>query len=398
MSTRRPITAVVLALSLAACGGAAPTAEPTATPTLAPTPTQAPTPSPTATPAPTPTPSPTSDALVEEFLRQVTARQSVEGTVSGDMTFGATSLAINGELVATESGDSSTILLLTLPDGSIQVSESITAGGREYRATAEGPFVDEGPRDPNQQGIASFLRTLARLEDQGPETIDGRTLHRLVPPADVELDPAALGLDPEQFADARVNVEFYAQPDGTPARMVALAEWTQDFGGQSVPAALRYVIDFDNFGGDVAVTPPVDAWQRFQSTAHAISVGHPQEWAVTPAGFAIEYDAIDSEFNDRLLIISVPGPGDLVTSTDEFVAGLIESFDAEIDETTQTTIAGQPALLLSLTPAEGNARVYVATTASAERFHALSLVYQEDPGTQGLDLLEAFLTTVKLGN
>lgn len=154
------------------------------------------------------------------------------------------------------------------------MSETISAGGREYRATAEGPFVDEGPRDPNQQGIASFLRTLARLEDQGPETIDGRTLHRLVP-LDVGrwLDPAALGLDPEQFADARVNVEFYAQPDGTPARMVAIAEWTQGVGGQPVPAALRYVIDFDNFGGDVAVTAPVDAWQRRQCRGYATLSG-----------------------------------------------------------------------------------------------------------------------------
>ncbi|CAN5705402.1 hypothetical protein BH23CHL7_BH23CHL7_20800 [soil metagenome] len=119
---------------------------------------------------------------------------------------------------------------------------------------------------------------------------------------------------------------------------------------------------------------------------------------MTPAGGAIAYDAIDSEFNDRLLIISVPGPGDLVASTDVFVAGVIETFDAEIDDTTQTTIAGQPALLLSLTPAEGNARVYVATTVNAERFHALSLVYQDDPGTEGRDALELFLTTVKLGN
>ncbi|HVM29416.1 MAG TPA: hypothetical protein VM305_01410 [Candidatus Limnocylindrales bacterium] len=400
MFRHQPVMALfaLIALTFAGCAAPAP-ATPAPTPTEASSPSPAPSPSPTLSPSPSPSPAPSPSPtpagidVVEEFLRQITARQSVEATLSGDMLIGQAFLGIGGEFSATATGDSLTVLETVLPDGRTQLTETLAVGGRSYTAIDGGPFVEEEV-DRDQASLAEFLRTLARLEDEGSETIDGQTLHRLVTPPDVTVDPAILGFTDPAFEDVSVAVEFYSQPDGTPELMIATAEWTHRVGDQTAPGSMTYAINFDRFGGSVEVSAPDVAWHRFESE-HGVSIGYPEDWAVTPASPTEPYDAIDSPYGDRLLIASEPGPGNLEDATDEFLAGFNETFPVAIGDVEEATIAGQPALLVSMTPEVGDARVYAATT-MGERFVALVLIYPEDPATEGLDLLRAFLTTVRL--
>jgi hypothetical protein len=91
-------------------------------------------------------------------------------------------------------------------------------------------------------------------------------------------------------------------------------------------------------------------WVRFTSTAHGITLAHPPEYPLA------------------------------------------------VDGTEDIHVAGQPGLLVSLTPDADTSRIYVATTISPLRFHALTLVYPEDSANEaeGEELLRLFLTTIKL--
>ena len=117
---------------------------------------------------------------------------------------------------------------------------------------------------------------------------------------------------------------------------------------------------------------------------------------ITPASPLEPYDALDSPYGDRLMVASEAGTGNLQDATDEFLAGFNESFPVGVDDIEQITIASQPALLVSMTPVEGDAGVYAATMMLQDRFVALVLIYPEDPGTEGQDVLRAFLTTVRI--
>lgn len=248
----------VIVLALVGCGAGA-------TPTPAPTPTA----------APTPTPVDVGAVFLAQVIGPTSGRLPATGTISG----GGTEGTITGTLESSGGDDSASTMTFEI-DGSKQTSESIRVGTKKWSREDGGVWILDPRPAATTNNLMAYLKTLTALEDTGIETKGGRQLHHLVPPAGADLSPEAMGLD-SSLQDAVIEVDFWAEDDGTPAVMSIKVAWNQPNGGATLPVEMAMDVDLSGFGTPATIEPPEDAWTGFTSTRFGYSMAYPAGWSVS---------------------------------------------------------------------------------------------------------------------
>lgn len=360
-------------LVVGACGAAA-------TPTAAPT----------AEPTPAPTATPEAVDVAEIFVTTLLAAPSGRLPISGTVTFGTTEATLSGG-IQVAGQDSSTTLTFDIA-GARQTQDSVRIGTQRWTREDPGPWVLEpDPADP-ERSLAAFLATLTSLEDQGVVTKDGRELHRLLPPAGTAVTPEALGLDPSiEVAD--IAVEFWAEPDGTPAIWTVGVTWTQATPDGSVPIDFVMDVDLSGLGEAVQIEPPADAWTRFVSSRFGYSIAHPADWRV------VEDEGQDVlARGDEAFIYVAPqsAPGQ---SLDRFTEELVAYYERELGATFATneaaTLGGGPARFVTGHFESDQGRLFLADTIAVRGDAGWEVYLLNQAGTEESDLeaLGLFLGT-----
>lgn len=251
-----------VALIVAACGG-----------TASPSPSATPTPTPTQTVAPTPTPIDVGAA----FLAAVgdpgfSARVVLDGSIEMGVSVGlAGTLLFNG-------ADGSTTMTVTFGTTE-QQTDAIVLGGKAWGRQSPGPWLEQDVPSVDDSSMTTWLRDLGGLTDEGLETIDGRSLHHLTA-GDGPVPLEALGLDPATFIDPDVTVDFYAEPDGTPAIITMDGTWVQAIGGQQITVEFTVEMTFSDVGSAITIRAPEDVWTTYTS-----ELGYSM---AMPEGFTVE--------------------------------------------------------------------------------------------------------------
>jgi hypothetical protein len=364
---------LVASLLVAACGGAV-----------------TPTPAPAVEPTPAPTATPAAVDVAEVFVTTLLAAQTGRLPVSGTVTFGTTEATLSGGLQIAGQ-DSSTTLTIDV-SGARQTQDSVRIGTQRWTREDPGPWVlDPDPADP-EQGLAAFLSTLTALEDQGVATKDGRELHRLLPPAGTAVTPEALGLDPS-IENADVSLEFWAEPDGTPAIWSVGVGWTQAAPDGSTPIEFVMDVDLAGLGEPVALEPPADAWTRFVSSRLGYSIAHPADWRV------VEDDGQDVLARGEEAFIYVApqsAPGQTLDRfTEELVAYYERELGAVFDTNEASTLGGKPARFVTGHFESDQGRLFLADTIAMRGDTGWEVYLLNQAGTEETDLeaLALFLGT-----
>jgi hypothetical protein len=274
-----PALAVVIALSVAACGGDSPVvpgspssgASPAASVARSAAPSKVgPLPSPTLQP----TASPSSAGVAVAFLGSLARGLSAEARLDGSVTIGATTLPITGTSLL--AGPDSHQTITVMAGGRAQATETITVDGQAYAKHGELWFAQ--PSSGGAPDLGAVLKTMSSLADLGLVTKDGRTLHRLAPPPGTTIPMASLGAAPAGASDATVTLEFFAEPDGTPAIISIDASWTQKVGNADQPAAMHLDMILSRVGQTITVAAPATVWVTTPSKRLSYTMARPSDW------------------------------------------------------------------------------------------------------------------------
>lgn len=260
--TWRALVVASLAIILAACGGAA-----------SPSPSPTPTPTPTPTVAPTPTPIDVGAVFLATVRDpEFSARVALDGTMEMGLSVG-----LGGTMLF--DGDDASLTMTVTFGTTEQTTEAITLNGETWGRTSPGPWLEVETPSTDDSSMTTWLRDLDTLTDEGLETIGGRSLHHLTA-GDGPVPLEALGLDPANFTDPDVTVDFYAEPDGTPAMMVMAGTWIQAISGQQVTVEFSLDMTFSEVGSAITIRAPEDVWTTYTS-----ELGYSM---AMPAGFTVE--------------------------------------------------------------------------------------------------------------
>jgi uncharacterized membrane protein YgcG len=347
--------------------------------------------------------------VAQEFVRQLVAAQGIEADISGEASFAGSVFSFGGEFRGNALGDQQTRLVATLPDGTQAVSEEILVSGSRYSSSNDGPWLPEqgdpanAPSTPRPSGdpsagLISALDNIASVTDRGVVTRDGRTLHRLVAPPDVVLDPAAIGLDDPSFSGASAALEFFAEPDGTPAIMILSADWQSMIGGHELPGSMTLEFTFRDFGGVVDIATPADAWEWQALDELGLTYAQPPGWFVEPdtGGFSIISPTGDSIWLFRAR--GWRGAELRRTSADDVrlvrEAWAEDGYNLALESTYELDVGGQPALVADLTDAARRLSVQSGVLIKGDRLYVLQYVVWGDNRHAARPFFENFLGTV----
>jgi hypothetical protein len=319
----RVAAATAIALVVGACQGSA---APSPSPTAGPTPTAAA----TATPAPTATPIDVAKAFVAKLsVPNLTTAMSVEG----EMELGALAATFSGEMRS--AGDESWSEMAFTIGGTTQVTRDVTVAGERFKWNGVGPWLPEPLKPENEESLGAFLKALLTVEDLGLTTFEGEKLHRLKPPGTI--DPAALGVAPDNAKDVTSAIEFYARPDGTPEYMVVDLDWTQAAGATDMDVTAQMRFKFTQLGGSVEIERPEDVWTVFRSERWGYRVAHPESWTVSETEEADNFEMDGEAF---MFVARTPAPRmTLEAYRSDLVAGYKADFgDPQVSK--QVPVAG----------------------------------------------------------
>ena len=143
-------------------------------------------------------------------------------------------------------------------------------------AAGDGPWF-EAAFPAAGSDLASVLRSVQVVADQGIETKNGRQLHHLVATGTL-LPPAVLGLTDASITAVTGTLEFWVTDDGTPQVIGATGAWTQQSGDDpAAPATLdaEFVVAS---GGMVVVTAPDMLWTQMKSSRLHCAMAYPTDW------------------------------------------------------------------------------------------------------------------------
>lgn len=364
---------LLASLLVGACGGAA-----------------TPTPAPTVEPTPAPTATPAAVDVAEVFVTTLLAAQTGRLPVSGTVTYGTTEATLSGGLQVA-GADSSTTLTIDI-SGARQTQDSIRIGTQRWTREDPGPWVlDPDPAD-REQSLAAYLSTLTSLEDQGVATKDGRELHRLLPPAGTTVTPEALGLDPS-IENADVSVEFWAEPDGTPAIWTVGVGWTQAAPDGSIPIEFVMDVDLAGLGEPVELEPPADPWTRFVSSRLGYSIAHPADWRVVED----EGQDVLARGEEAFIYVAPQSAPDLTVDqlTEQLVVYYERELGAVFEGNEASTLGGEPARFVTGHFESDQGRLFLADTIAMRGDTGWEVYLLNQAGTEEADLeaLALFLGT-----
>jgi hypothetical protein len=273
------------------------------------------------------------------FIERMALMRSGTLDVGGTFTFGPLGGDVSGEMAFSGSNSRSSMTISLA--GNDQVQESVRIGDESWTRTQPGPWlVDETP--PTSDTLGEFLKTLLAVEDLGIETRGGRDLHHLGVPSGSEISPAAIGIDTELMKDPRVALDFYAGPDGTPVIMVFEVGWSQDAGGQDLPAEMTLDFAFAGLDDSLTIEPPDDVWQTYASDAAGYSMAHPGDWTVESKGGEDAY-LIDGQPYVYVYSQTLPRGMGTTGFHEELVRGYRRDFGTPADADEEVQLGGQPA-------------------------------------------------------
>jgi DcrB-like protein len=280
---RGPLTAIlfVIAAVVSACAGPDPSPTPVTDVISSPPPRASAPANSSPTPRPSVQPSPKID-VVAAFQKEMASLGQLDGTVAGTMTAGAVDVSVMGTLQSRGS-DSHQLFTIT-GAGKTQTTETISIGGTTYTRRGEVWFAAPKKVDPSAADMsAAIARSVAELTDLGPTTKDGRMLNRLAPPAGTTIPMAAFGGASPGSSNAELTIEFYAEPDGTPAIIALDGTWTQDVGATDQPASMHLDFTLADHASIAAIQAPSPIWVTKASKRLAYTMSYPSGWDVEPA-------------------------------------------------------------------------------------------------------------------
>jgi hypothetical protein len=279
--------------------------------------------------------------------------------------------------------------------GQAQTTETITVDGRGYDRTDDGPWVEEEPAggdDP--QSLAELLAVVSSLEDTGTETRDGRELHHLELPDGGAFPAEAMGIDTSVLEDPEFTMEFFAEPDGTPAVLAIEGTWTQAINDEDVDAEMSLDFTFRDLGDDVEIEAPDDTWQLYTSESFGYEMAHPDDWTVTSSNAEDQY-LLDDQPYIWVVPQDIPGGMDLAGLRD----ALLETYEpdfGEPDAAAQAQLDGNPAVrLVYHATLEGNDLVFVdyATIHGGQGWEVFLITLAGEGEEDDIALFEDFVTT-----
>src|SRR6478735_5521140 len=194
---RRLLPTLIVAIIVAACGGAA------ATPTPAPTPVA------TATPAPTPSPS--AADVSAAFVKAITAPDyAAAAEIRGAISIAGTDGTLGGDaLMIDDSSQSNTTITIagtTESTESIEQSEKSPGGAKTWTRQNQGPWVEREPK--GEPSLFETIEALSGIEDVGIVMKDGKPLHHLQAKGGNEISPEALGFDIKGATDPSFTLDL----------------------------------------------------------------------------------------------------------------------------------------------------------------------------------------------
>jgi hypothetical protein len=205
------------------------------------------------------------------FLKYVQSPTfSARFTADGAFRLGPMSLSISGggEMRGQDLEDSYTVEAA----GFRRVTADLTLQGIDYERIDDGPWV----RQPPDTFTDPFMR-LSSVQDVGSETKNGEQLNHLRPEAGFQLLPSDLGITPSDVSDFVGTLDFFARADGSPALMVISTSWTQKEG--QLVGSITY--RFSDIGAQVALSPPSQIWNVFDSKRFEYRIAYPPDWDAT---------------------------------------------------------------------------------------------------------------------
>jgi hypothetical protein len=272
----RPLVGLAALVLLTGCAGS-------------PTPTLAPATPPAADVSPTPTP--TVDPAAA-FLAAINDPEfSATATLSGAVEIGDLEMEVNGEM-RLSGQDAYTLMKASLPDGTIQSTESISVSGGRYVRQGDGLWMLQPAAGENTGSVMPGF-DFESLREAGTKVVDGQSLVRLLPVGGSDLAPTFFGLADPSVVDFDAELEFFAEPDGTPAVLLATASWEQALRGTPVGAALELRFDFDRIGQWVRIDEPPLVWTTHTSPELGYAMAIPTEWSADHVAATDEYLAYD---------------------------------------------------------------------------------------------------------
>ncbi len=372
-----------IALAVAACGPGGASTSPSAS-------TSAPT-APTASPSVAPSAVDVSAVFVEIITDpDFSGRADIDGTIGFASIEGEAGgeFEFNGE-------DTRTEITLTLA-GQEQTTETITVDRRGFDRTDGGPWVEEEePVGDDPQSLAELLGAVSSLEDTGVETRDGRELHHLELPDGGEIPAEAMGIDTSVLKDPEFTMEFFAQPDGTPAILTIVGTWTQAINAQDVDAEMTLDFSFKDLGEDVEIEAPDDVWEKHVSQTFGYEMAHPADWTVTSNN---EEDQFLFEGQPYIWVVPQDTPAGMDLAG--LRAALLETYEPEFggqpDEDAQAQLDNTPAVrLVYHATIDGNDLVFVdyATIHGGDGWEVFLITAAGSGEDADIALFEEFVTT-----
>jgi hypothetical protein len=327
---RRLLPTLIVAIIVAACGGAA------ATPTPAPTPVA------TATPAPTPSPS--AADVSAAFVKAITAPDyAAAAEIRGAISIAGTDGTLGGDaLMIDDSSQSNTIITIagtTESTESIEQSEKSPGGAKTWTRQNQGPWVEREPK--GEPSLFETIEALSGIEDVGIVMKDGKPLHHLQAKGGNEISPEALGFDIKGATDPSFTLDLYATEDGTPAIIAVNGSWTQDSGGTQVPVGVDVEYVLSEPSASASIVPPLDPWTLFTSKPFKYEMAHPAEWTVEATKTQDSY-----LLDGQPYVFVAPEPRAATMTTAQFATALKKTYKPQFGaptSETDTRLGGQAA-------------------------------------------------------
>lgn len=319
------IAAVLAAALVTGCGsGGTVTPPPTPPPTAVPTPT------------PSPTPDPVALAIAGFAAKDLRCQYTNEGTA----TIGSVAVAQSGQ--GHVDGDNEDGTTESKVGGVvIEARETKAIGPKEWERVAGGPWHD---KTPTNGPLVDALAGITSLTVVGQETLDGTPVTHVRPAPGVTLDPKRWGPTDDGITGLTITVDLWIHADGTLAKMVREAKWTQASGSTAVKVqATGTTVCRPLPAGFMGITAPSDPWVAYTSTAQGYTISQ-------PAGFTMMAgDGGDAFVYGEDVAISVASDTTDVTALDAYLAALVKSYASQVKAklltTEDVTIDGHPAKL-----------------------------------------------------
>jgi uncharacterized membrane protein YgcG len=339
--------------------------------------------------------------VADVFVRRMLFGRSWTAAISGTIVVGDVSIAVSG-LSQSGSGDDSLIeFMLEMPDGTTIAEAELTVGSERFVRYNGGPWVEQPAPSVEEEpagneALQTLFESIVGVTDVGVVARGGRTLHRLVPPPDVVLDPAALGIDDPSLRRVTASVEFFAEPDGTPSVMAVTAEWRFRQRSHRIPARLALDLTFESFGAPVTIEPPRDAWQSYDGEAYRMLAGYPRGWDLERAPAEEGGDVMLAPYGDAITARSLKAPrANLRDETLDIIRYWRDEYGLSAEANEEHMVDAVPARVVAMRSDDTAAMNYIATVIRGNRLYMFTLHTDADRDLAGRQLFEDFLTTVR---